>query len=595
MLNMKQYRIALIITVTISTTFSTSCKKNFLDVQPTGVLTEQSLNTVQKTEDLIVAAYASLGNSTYDRPYVSDYVWGSVRSDDAYKGGSGVADQPNLNDMEQYNTLTPSVATYANNTWIVVYSAIDRVNSALRQLDKFTDAQYIITGVPNARKERQAELRFLRAHFMFILKRLFNYPVWIEHTATQDETRITSNKRFTNPQLWDKIADDFQFGVDNLPASPRDKGRAYKYAAAAYLAKTRLYQAYVQNEDHTVTSIDATKLQQVLSLTDMVISSGKFKLMDNYGQKWLYGFENNTNPESIFAVQYSYDDGTAFGRVDFEHGLNYSMAAEYGCCSFHHASQNLVNAFKTDKVTGLPLYEAFNNAEMKNPADFELPANTVDPRLDHTVGIPSHPFKYDVNFVTQQSWSRAPAVYGNFLTMKEIQLPNTPIRKTGPFTGTAKNWDVLQYNDVLLMKAEALIELGQQELARPIINDIRERAAKSTTLVTYPAGHPKAGQGFSSYKIATYDGVNLLWSKENARKALQWERRLEFAMESPRFHDLVRWGIAAETLNAYLAIEKTRHSYLATAVFTKGRDEYLPIPQEQINLVDGLYFQNPKY
>src|SRR5690242_13589916 len=130
MLNMKQYNLVLTIIVTISMTIVTSCKKSFLDVQPTGVLTEQSLNTVQKTEDLIVAAYASLGNSTYDRPYVSDYVWGSVRSDDAYKGGSGVADQPNLNDMEQYNTLTPSVATYANNTWIVVYSAIDRVNSA---------------------------------------------------------------------------------------------------------------------------------------------------------------------------------------------------------------------------------------------------------------------------------------------------------------------------------------------------------------------------------------------------------------------------------------------------------------------------------
>lgn len=520
-------------------------------------------------------------------------MWGSVRSDDAYKGGSGVADQPNLNDMEQYNTVTPSVATYANNTWIVIYSAIDRINFALRQLDKFTDAEYIVSGIPDARKERQAELRFLRAHFMFILKRLFNYPVWIEHTATEDERRLISNRQFTNTELWDKIADDFQFGVDNLPAAPLQRGRAYKYAAAAYLAKVRLYQAYVQDEDHTVTSIDAAKLQQVVSLTDTVI--GKFSLLDNFGKKWTYGFDNDANPESIFAVQYSFDDGTPFGRVDFEHGLNYSMAAQYGCCSFHHPSQNLVNAFKTNPVTGLPLFETFNNTAMKDSADFELPANTVDPRLDHTAGIPSHPFKYDVNFVAQTSWSRAPAVYGNFVTMKEIQLPSAPIRKTGPFTGTAKNWDILQYNDVLLMKAEALIELGQHELARPIINEIRDRAAKSTTWVTYPAGHPKAGQGFSSYKISLYDGINLPWTQETARKALQWERRLEFATESPRFHDLVRWGIAAEILNAYLAVEKTRHPYLSSAVFTKGRDEYLPIPQAQIDLVDGLYVQNPKY
>ena len=590
---MKQYKSKIIISIILLSTIIVSCKKSFLDVQPAGVLTEEALNSVQKTEELIVAAYAGLGNSTFDKPYVSDYVWGSVRSDDAYKGGGGVADQPNLNDMEQYNTLTPTVATYANNTWIVIYSAIDRINFALRQLDKFTDAQYVVSGIPNARKERQAELRFVRAHFMFILKRLFNYPVWIEHTTTEDERRLLSNKQFTNTQLWDKIAEDFKFGFDNLPAVPRQKGRAFKYAAAAYLAKVRLYQAYVQNEDHAVTSIDATKLQEVVAMTNSVI--GRFSLLDNYGKKWTYGFDNDANPESIFAVQYSFDDGTPFGRVDFEHGLNYSMAPQYGCCSFHHPSQNLVNAFKTNPATGLPLFDAFNNTEMKAPEDFELPANSVDPRLDHTAGIPSHPFKYDVNFVAQTSWARAPAVYGNFVTMKEIQLPSTPIRKTGPFTGTGKNWDILQYNDVLLMKAEALIELGQQELARPIINQIRDRAANSTSWITYPAGHPKAGQGFSSYRISPYDGVNLLWTQANARKALQWERRLEFAMESPRFHDLVRWGIAAETLNAYLTVEKARHPYLGSAVFTKGRDEYLPIPQEQINLVDGIYKQNPKY
>ncbi len=74
----------------------------------------------------------------------------------------------------------------------------------------------------------------------------------------------------------------------------------------------RLYQAYVQNEAHAVTSIDQTKLQQVVTLTDMVISSGKFKLLENFGQKWTYGFDNEANPESIFAVQYSFDDGTTF-------------------------------------------------------------------------------------------------------------------------------------------------------------------------------------------------------------------------------------------------------------------------------------------
>ncbi|MEJ7827303.1 MAG: RagB/SusD family nutrient uptake outer membrane protein, partial [Segetibacter sp.] len=232
---MKQYKLLLIITITLAMTFMVSCKKSFLDVQPAGIIPEDALNSVAKTEELIIAAYAGLGNTTYDRAWASDYVWGSVRSDDAYKGGSGVADQPNLNDMEQYNTVTPPVATYANNTWIGVYEVISRINLALRQVEKFTDAQYIVSGVPNAKKVRIAELRFLRGHFMFILKRLFNYPVWIEHTATQDEIRLITNRQFTNTQLWDKIAADFQYSIDNLPNTQPQVGRTNKLTATAYM------------------------------------------------------------------------------------------------------------------------------------------------------------------------------------------------------------------------------------------------------------------------------------------------------------------------------------------------------------------------
>jgi hypothetical protein len=567
---------------------------DFLEVEPFGVVTESQLKEVERVEGLVIASYSGLGNTTFNWAWSSDYVWGSVRSDDAYKGGSGVADQGALNELEQYNLVIPANGGYFNNTWIGVYQNISRVNTALRQLDNFSNEEYIIRGLPNAKAVRQAELRFLRAHFMFILKRLFKYPVWIEHTMTNDEIRTVSNDVYTNDQLWDKIAGDFKFGLDNLPETQTQLGRANKWAAATYLAKTRLYQAYQQNENHTVIGVDQNKLLEVVNLADAVINSGQYSLVNNYGEKWTWGYENNS--ESIFAIQFSYDDGTQWGRVDFEHGLNYNMAPGYGCCSFHHPSQNLVNAFRTDPNTGLPLFSSFNIGEMSQPADFRLPNNTVDPRLNHTVGVVSQPFKYDVNFVAQPSWSRTPAVYGNFLTMKEIQLPSTnAIRKGGAFFGTGQNWDILQFNDLLLMKAEALIELGQHEIARPIINEIRQRANNSQNWITYPIGHPQAGLGFSDYNIALYDGNNLPWTQDNARMALRWERRLEFAMESPRFHDLVRWGIAAEFLNDYLDKERVRKPFLNSAKFTKGRDEYLPIPQVQIDLVEGIYKQNPNY
>ncbi len=572
---------------------ATGCSTSFLDVTPEGVVLEDDLNTVEKTEDLIIAAYAGVGNTGWNFTWNSDYVWGSIRSDDAYKGGSGVADQGAINELEQYHLVTPAVAGYQNNTWIGVYQAISRINLALVKLDQFTEDDYAVDGVQQAKRVREGELRFLRGHLMFVLKRLFKYPVWIDHTVAQDDIKDISNRVFTSDELWDKIAAEFQYGMANLPDVQPQVGRPNKWAATAYLAKTRLYQAYEQDDRHAVVSINRAKLEEVVTLVDQIIASQRYQLVDNFGKKWTYGYENNS--ESLFAIQYSLDDGTTWGRVNFENGLNYNMASEYGCCSFHHASQNLVNAFKTNPGTGLPLFDTFNDSPMSAPADFQAP-NTVDPRLDHTVGVVSHPFKYDVNFVAQQSWSRTPAVYGYFLPMKEIQLPNSgAIRKGGAFFGSAHNLDILQYNDVLLMKAEALIELDRQDEARPIINQIRERARNSVEWITYPAGHPNAGQGFSNYHIDPYDGSNLPWTKENARLAIRWERRLEFAMESPRFHDLVRWGIAAQVLNDYIQKERTLRPYISNAQFTAGRDEYLPIPQAQIDLVDGGYTQNPGY
>jgi hypothetical protein len=80
-----------------------------------------------------------------------------------------------------------------------------------------------------------------------------------------------------------------------------------------------------------------------------------------------------------------------------------------------------------------------------------------------------------------------------------------------------------------------------------------------------------------------------------AFKALQWERRLEFACEGFRAYDLMRWGIMGETMNKYFSVEKSRRAHLANAVFTVGRDEYLPIPKSQIDLSQSLYRQNVGY
>ena len=550
-----------------------SCKKA-LDYTPPGVLSAADLTSPTAVEGLVTAAYAAIGNGDMIGPIYSNWVYGSVHSDDAYKGGGGTGDVGEIDAIEHYNLVTPSMGAFVTRSWQNLFKSIARANVALRAVNSLADAAF------PQKKIRQAELRFLRGHSYFTMKRLYkNIPIFDE-TLTSDQILKVSND-LSNEDSWNKIADDFQYAIDNLPETQPEIGRANKFAAEAYLARLRLYQAYEQDATHHVTSINQSRLQEVVTLTQAVISSGKYALSADIADNFLPETENG--PESIFAIQFTINDGTTAGRMSYEDGLNYPHGApQYGCCGFHAASQNLVNAHTTD-ANGLPNFTTFNNSIA------DLTTATVDPRLDHTVGIDGHPYKYDNTKPFSNSWVRDPGVYGNFHTMRFQQLAtSSSYFKLGPFMGTAKNYDILRYDDVLLMQAEAYIELGQQDLALPLINQIRDRAAAST-------GRLKKADGTfpSNYNIKPYPAAG--WTQAYARQALQWERRLEFATEGSRFFDLVRWGIAEQTLNAYIAVEKTRRTFLATAKFTAGRDEYLPIPQSEITFTNGLYKQNPGY
>lgn len=565
----------IIVCITAALFILSSCKKQ-LDYKPTGVLSSADLTSPAAVEGLVTAAYAAIGNGDMIGPIYSNWAYGSIRSDDAYKGGGGTADLDEVDKMEHYNLVNPSMSGigFLPRTWKNLFKSISRANVALRAVNALSETDY------PQKKTRLGELKFLRAHSYFTLKRLYkNVPIFDEN-ATADEILKVSND-LTNDESWNKIAADFQFAVDNLPAQQPELGRANKLAAQAYLARLRIYQAYEQNATHHVTGINTARLQEVVALTQAVIASGRYALSPDIADNFLAETENG--PESVFAIQFTINDGTTTGRLNFEDGLTYPHGApQYGCCGFHAPSQNLVNAFATD-ANGLPKFETFNDGIA------DLVNGTFDPRLDHTVGIEGHPYKYDNTRPFSNSWVRDPGVYGNFHAMRAELLATSPSYfKLGPFMGVAKNFDVIRYDDVLLMQAEAYIELGQQDLALPLINQIRARAAAST-------GRLKKLDGTfpTKYNISPYPATG--WTKEYARKALQWERRLEFATEGPRFFDLVRWGIAEPVLNAFINVEKGRRTFLSTAKFTAGRDEYFPIPQSEIIFTNGLYKQNPGY
>ena len=553
--------------------FLNSCEKQ-LEYVPTGILSSADLSSPTAVEGLVTAAYSAIGNGDMIGPIYSMWAYGSVRSDDSYKGGGGTGDVFEVDALEHYNTVQPTFGAFISKSWQNLFKSVSRANVALRAVNTLSEADF------PQKKTRLAELRFLRAHSYFTMKILYkNIPVFDENASSEDILKVSNDLSWEDS--WNKIAADFQYAVDNLPVTQSETGRPNKYAAQTYLAKTRLYQAYTQNATHQVTGISNARLQEVVTLLQAVIASGRYSLSPDIANNFLPETENG--PESIFAIQFTINDGTTASRLNYEDGLNYPHGApQYGCCGFHAASQNLVNAHTTD-ANGLPLFTTFNNGIAN------LNTATVDVRIDHTVGIDGHVYKYDNTKLFSNSWVRDPGVYGFFHTMRNQQLASSPSYfKNGPFMGVAKNYDILRYDDVLLMLAEAYIELGQQANALPLINQIRARAAASTGKL-----RKMDGTFASNYNIKQYPSTG--WTQSYARTALQWERRLEFATEGSRFFDLVRWGMAAQTLNGYVAVEKIRRPFLATAVFTAGRDEYLPIPQSEITFTNGLYKQNPGY
>lgn len=564
------------------------CKK-YLDYKPQGAVSASDLTSATAVDGLSTAAYAGIANDWFDAPITSLMVWGSIRSDDAYKGGGGLNDNQQWDKYEQFYLLNSN-----NNgggdfgfpgAWIRAYGAISRTNTALRALNGLTDAQF------PKRKVRIGEMRFLRGHLYFLLKTLFRNIPYFDETISNDDIIKVANTA-SNDELWKKIEGDFQAAIDNLPdKQPGEPGRANKFSAKAYLAKALLYHAYTQDAKYNVTGIDQAKLQQVVTLTNDIINSGIYNLNADFAFNFLDGHDNS--PESIFAYQYSINDGTQIGgRLSMANSLNYFAGNPlYGCCGFHIPSQNMVNAFGTTSA-GLPRFNTFNNTVL---TDDSLTTNGsfVDPRIDHTVAIQGHPFKYNPNMPYDHSWERDAGDYGGFGSMKELQLPTCAcFKKLGPFYGTSVNVDVIRFDEVLLWQAEAQIQLGNPAAALPLINRVRARAAVISPLVKKADGNYP-----SNYKIDVYKpGVNVaVWDQPTAWQALMWERRMEFAMEGFRFFDLVRWGIADQVLNNFFTIEKVRHPFLLNAKFTKNQHEYMPIPQNQIVFTNGLYTQNAGY
>ena len=560
----------------------TSCN-DFLDYKPTAVVDEDK--AFSDPESMVNSAYSMLGDCWYQFPF-NLWPYGDVTSDDCLKGGSGVNDT-DYHPFEVWTNLTSTIGPL-DELWYRLYAAVSRCNRALVSLEKNGNDKL---GEATTR-ERIAEVKFLRAHFYYKLITVFRKIPWIDEevfkTNAQEQTH---NDAFTYEQLFDKIIADFKVAYDVLPEIQKEGGRINKIAAASYLAKCYLQLAWGDGYEKTtgISHIKADYMQKVVDYTD-VVSKSRYGYLEDYGDIFLPEYKNSK--ESIFSIQCSdyKDDNTTFGRGNWSNTLNGCWGIWSCGWDFHKPSQNLVDAFKTRD--GLPEFDDFDKTPA-HPVNGQPNTQKWDPRLFHTVGMPTFPYKYEKEYTLTKDNSRNPSAYGYYTSLKEVPQRSKGETYNNPWQAFAMNEYMFRYTDVMLMRAEALIETGRLADAKTIINAIRQRAANSVNKhIAYAA---------DQCEIALYPD-SYFQDKATARKCLRWERRRELAMEHERFFDLRRWGIASETLNRYFKNEMNSEydgtkfaQYYKDARFTPDKNEFFPVPYNQMYYIPGLYTQNNGY
>lgn len=544
---MQSFNKIVLCTLSFCTLGLASCD-SLLNQQPYGQFTEDQMDE-KSVEGLLASAYAGLeahffGNNEAFAGPSTNWIF-DVRSDDALKGGGGISMEGNIHQLEISNIFSDNVS--ALDKWKNNYFAISRVHRAMLAIQ---NAESITN-----KNQYLGELKTLRAYYYFDLVRIFRY---LPYFTENDDASTTDNKTYTQADIYRFIQKDLREAYRMMGETEPTYGRFNKYVAAALMAKTC---AYTQEWDSCIV------------YSNYVIKSGKYALYPRYQDMSKIDF-NNTY-ESILSLQCSTADDNA--HINWSNLLNvtYSAGNLYGTGDdFFYGSQNLVDAFRTDDK-GLPYLE---NA----PSDHVSASYTgnVDPRLDFTVGRIGMPFR---GYTYTDSWCRAKDIYGEYSNKKCCIDPTDPRMASGwPWGAGPLNWPFLRYAEVLLLKAEASVEINDLSTALTLINEVREKAKRSIDLTYVPS---ELDATKANYKVEPYASFA---SQEQARQAVRMERRLELALEGHRWFDLVRWGIAVQTMNDFFASEAAFHAYYVGANMTED-ELFFPTPYEEIINSNGLY------
>jgi hypothetical protein len=399
--------------------------------------------------------------------------------------------------------------------WRIKWMGIYRCNNALKVIDGISMDE-------DLKKRLVAEVKFLRAYNYFELTKQFGDLPQITEPLLPAEARVPrQNKSVIYTEIIEK---DLQDAAGVLPQrdeyASSDAGRATRGAALAYLAKAYLYQK---------------KYQEAFNTFKTIVDEGKYNLERDFLSNW--DVDNKNNIESLFEIQHDgsqvYKEGGGLQtlmRSRADNGWGYNLP-----------STSLKNAFEPgDPRQSLTIIE---EGDLIEGAPYSM-ANVLEPkRTSHKHYIPRAKRMSD-------EWMKS----------------NYNIR-------------VYRYADLLLMYAEAAVEVGETQTALWALEEVRARARN---LSNDPTVLPE---------VTTTDKTELT-------NAIRHERRVELAMEQIRFWDICRWGIAKEVLNQFVEFNMNQNTGTDRgnnkgSLFVEGKHELFAVPATDCNAAG--WTNNPGY
>ena len=522
-----------------------SCQDWLTAETPGTTKLNEAFTSISVAQNTVNAVYVPLMWEYSGTTYYPEWFIGDVVSDDALKGGQYLQDMPPVRDMENFKTTTSNelLLCYYRAQW----QGISRANLAISEVP----TTKVKDGEQTKLEQLVGEAKFLRAYYYFRLCRVFGGMPLIDFVV--DSSEKWHQTRASQDDTYKFIISDLEAAEAVLPKkseyAAEDAGRATKGAAQAMLLKANLYRAGFLAQNGKADEAKAA-YAKAAEWGKKVIASGEYALDSEYFTNFMLAGENDK--ESVFEIQYvedgmsDYGEGEGFSRGTFTLILQRSRSSHFGQAGwgFDKPTENLYKEYEPG-----------------------------DPRRDETIWRPR---EGEMETPAQETYlgdslcSRKYAMYTDGENGGCYKLTHD---SRGPL-----NNKQIRYSDVLLMTAEACCETGDLATAKSLLGQVRNRVGLATS---FPMTLTVQG------KATTYAD-----NQNGIRQAIRHERRVELAMEGHRWFDLCRWGIAKQTMDAYIAGE-TPEAQAESAPFEAGKHELFPIPSKEIDIT-GIE-QNPKY